>query len=138
MLEQVLAHLRNWFVKSVERGTFVIEDGIIELPFLQDGQYFRIVGSMLNDGVYCYNDQLNLTDETFNGRVWALAVPPSLISLVKKIDEWEEKNADVAHSPYTSESFGGYSYTRASGAGGAVGGTWQEAFRADLNRWRKI
>ena len=138
MLEQVLAHLRNWFVKSVEHGTFVIEDGIIELPFLQDGQYFRIVGSMLNDGVYCYNDQLKLTDETFTGRVWALAVPPSLISLVKKIEEWEAKNADVAHSPYTSESFGGYSYTRASGAGGAVGGTWQEAFRADLNRWRKI
>lgn len=138
MLEQVLAHLRNWFVKHIERGTFVIEGGGIELPFLQDGQYFRIVGSLFNDGVYRYDGELTLLDETFNGLVWALAIPPAVIELVEKIKEWEVKNAETIHSPYISESFGGYTYTKATSSSSASAATWQSAFRSELNRWRKI
>ena len=54
MLEQVLRHLNNWFVVDVHDGSFVVDGGGITLPFLQDGQYFRVVGSVFNDGVYQY------------------------------------------------------------------------------------
>ena len=59
-------------------------------------------------------------DERFEGAVWALAVPPAVIALAGEITEWQEKNGEAVLSPYTSESFGGYSYTRATDA--ATGG----------------
>lgn len=133
MLEQVLAHLRNWFVSDIYRGEFTITEGSITLPSLLDGQYFRIIGSTLNDGVYRNGDKADLKDETFRGVVWALAVPPALLRLVERIEEWEKKYAGAENSPYTSESFGGYSYTK-----NAAASSWQGAFRAELNEWRKI
>ena len=138
MLEEILRYLKNWFVVGIHFDEYTIEDGGIELSFLQSGQYFRIVGSVFNDGVYKYGDELDLTDETFDGAVWALAVPQSFLSLVSGIEAWQAKNADSVASPYTSESFGGYSYTKAtdSETGGSV--TWQSAFRSRLARWRKI
>ena len=138
MLEQVLAHLRNWFKVRAVSGAYVVEGGGISLPFLQEGQYFRIVGSLFNDGVYRYDGELTLIDEEFYGNVWALAIPPAVIDLAKKIEEWQEKNAEAIHSPYVSESFGGYSYTKATSSTGQSAATWQSAFRAELNRWRKI
>lgn len=139
MLEEVLRELNNWFVlpDGVHAGDFAIENGGIALPFLSGGQYFRITGSIFNDGVYEYPAH-SLADERFEGAVWALAVPPAVISLAGEITEWQEKNGAAAAGPYQSESFGGYSYTRATDAatGGAV--TWQAAFRARLNRWRKL
>ena len=52
MMESVLSHLHNWFVApdGIHEGTFTITDGSIDLSdFLQDGQYFRICGSVFND-----------------------------------------------------------------------------------------
>lgn len=139
MLEQVLMNIRNWFpVKGgIHSGTFTIKDGGITLPFLADGQYFRIVGSVFNDGLHQY-PAIDLTDETFTGSVWALAVPKAVIDLADEIQKWKEKNADALSSPYSSESFGGYSYSKATDAetGGAV--TWQSAFKQQLSAWRKI
>ena len=78
------------------------------------------------------------TGETFTGEIWALAVPGAVIDLAVEIEAWETKNGAVSTGPYQSESFGGYSYTKATDAqtGGAV--TWQSAFRSRLNQWRKI
>ena len=139
MLEQVLMNIRNWFpVKGgIHSGTFTIKDGGITLPFLADGQYFRICGSVFNDGLHQYN-VLDLTDETFNGTIWALSIPQPVIDLANEIQEWQVKNADALSSPYSSESFGGYSYSKATDAetGGAV--TWQSAFKQQLSAWRKI
>lgn len=139
MLEQVLRYLKNWFVVpgGVDIDGFSIEGGSLELPFLAEGQYFRIVGSIFNDGVYKYPAE-NLNDEAFNGAVWALAVPPAVVALADEIAAWQAKNGDAATSPYQSESFGGYSYSRASDSetGGAV--TWQTAFSGRLAQWRKI
>ena len=139
MLEQVLMNIRNWFpVKGgIHSGTFTIKDGGITLPFLADGQYFRICGSVFNDGLHQYN-VLDLTDETFNGTIWALSIPQPIIDLANEIQEWQDKNADALSSPYSSESFGGYSYSKATDAetGGAV--TWQSAFKKQLSAWRKI
>ena len=139
MLEQVLMNIRNWFpVKGgIHSGTFTIKDGDVTLPFLADGQYFRICGSVFNDGLHQYN-VLDLVDETFNGTIWALAIPKAVIDLADEIQKWQEKNGEASVSPYQSESFGGYSYSKATDAetGGAV--TWQSAFKRQLGVWRKI
>lgn len=140
MLEQILMHLKNWFLVpgGIHDDTYTIKDGGITLPFLASGQYFRICGSVFNDGLYQYGPDLKLTDETFDGTVWALAIPKAAIDLATEIDAWETKNGEVASGIYQSESFGGYSYTKATDAqtGGAV--TWQSAFRSRLNQWRKL
>lgn len=135
MLEEILVHLHNWFVvpDGIHTGVFSIKGGSIALPFLVSGQYFRIVGSVLNDGLYTYPAE-GLKDEEFEGAVWALAIPPALVKLSGEIQTWAEKNPVT---PYTSESFGGYSYSKASGANGQPM-TWQDAFRARLNPYRKI
>ena len=139
MLEQVLMHLKNWFLVpgGIHEGTYTIEDGGITLPFLANGQYFRICGSVFNDGLHQYPAS-DLKAETFDGAVWALAVPQAVIELASEIEAWQKKNGDASVSPYQSESFGGYSYSKATdnASGGAV--TWQSAFRSRLNAWRKL
>lgn len=139
MLEQVLMNIRNWFpVKGgIYSGTFTIKDGGITLPFLADGQYFRICGSVFNDGLHQYN-VLDLTDETFNGTIWALSIPQPIIDLADEIQKWQDKNADALSSPYSSESFGGYSYSKATDAETGGAETWQSHFKQQLSAWRKI
>ena len=140
MLEQLLMCLNNWFLlpDGVHAGMYSVEQGGIALPFLRDGQYFRVVGSVFNDGLHQYpcSDLLN---ETFDGAVWALAVPKAVVDLSLEIEQWQTKNGEAAASPYASESFGGYSYTKRSGNSNAGGvSTWQDAFRARMNPWRKL
>lgn len=138
MLEQVLRHLNNWFLVEIREGTFTVENGSITLPFLLTNQYFRICGSVFNDGLHQY-PAVDLTDETFTGTVWVLAVPKAVVSLAEDIAAWEEKNGEAVASPYQSESFGGYSYTkRSSGNDGSALNGWQGAFKSRLNDWRKL
>lgn len=132
MLETVLMYLNNWFVVGRYDDTYTIEDGKLTLPFLVNGQYFRIVGSLFNDGVYRY--PADLTNETFDGSVWALALPKSLLSTVDEITAWQAKNGDGG--PYTSESFGGYSYSKATNSKGVAVG-WRDVFAAQLAPWKK-
>ena len=136
MLTEVCAELRNYFVKDIHNGTFKIVGGkIAPLDFLQNGQYFKIHGSIFNDGVYRYPES-GLVDETFSGEIWALAVPPTLIALVADIEDYEKKAKENV-SPFESESFGGYSYTKATDGNGSPL-TWKTVFAKKLNRWRKI
>ena len=138
MLEQVLRHLNNWFLVDIHEGTFTVENGSITLPFLLTNQYFRICGSVFNDGLHKY-PAADLTDETFTGTVWALAVPKAVVTLSEDIAAWEEKNGEAVASPYQSESFGGYSYTkRSAGSDSGTLNGWQDAFRGRLNDWRKL
>nr|DAF86383.1 MAG TPA: hypothetical protein [Siphoviridae sp. ctmxA102] len=141
MLEELMRECRNWFVapNGVHHGVYTIKDGSISLPFLVEGQYFRIIGSVFNDGVYKYGAG-SLTDETFDGTVWALAVPAAFISLVEDVEEWRNQYESAANSPFQSESFAGYSYTMKSeiaAQGGSANG-WHGAFSARLNKWRKL
>lgn len=139
MLEQVLHYLKNWFPVSDGKhyGTFTVKDGKMDLPFLQIGQYYRVVGSVFNDGLHQY-PSADLTTETFTGCIWALAVPKVVVDLADEIKQWSDKNASIVTGPYQSESFGGYSYTLKAD-GGAEGGTsWQSTFAGRLNQWRKL
>lgn len=136
MLDEILAEIRNYFVVKVHSGDFEVIGGRLSpLDFLQNGQYFRIVGSVMNDGVYRYPCS-TLTDETFSGEIWALAVPPTLIALAAEIEEYEKKAKETV-SPYNSESFGGYSYTKATDSNGSPL-SWEKVFARRLNKWRKI
>lgn len=138
-LTELCAHLRNWFVRSdadKHCGTFSIADGSIDLPWLADGQYFRVIGSVFSDGVHQYPAAFPV-DETFDGEIWAMAVPSDVISLAGEIGAWEEKYREAVQSPFTGESFGGYSYTKsASTAGSSV--SWATVFKTRLNQWRKL
>lgn len=132
MLEQVMREIRDFFPAREFSGHFTIEDGIMSPAYITEGQYFLIEGSIFNDGVYQYGD--NLTDEEFDGYVTLLAPPASFLSLVKEIEDYQTKYGEA--SPYTSESFGGYSYTKAAGSnGGSV--SWADVFSKRLNAWRK-
>ena len=136
MLNEICAEIRNYFPTEKRYGNFTIKNGSISpVDFLQEGQYFRIVGSVFNDGVYQY-PEASLTDEVFEGAVWAMAVPPTLSALAAEIKAYNDSDAGKP-SPFTSESFGGYAYTKATDANGAPIG-WQKAFASRLNKWRKI
>jgi len=149
MLTELCQELRNWFTKDENKhfGTFTIEGGqLTDISFLQDGQYFRIIGSIFNDGVHQMPAD-DLQDESFNGAIWAMAIPPVVVALSDKIDEWTDKYGGVdsaSMSPFQSESFGGYSYSKGSGTGSSSAGggssapTWKSVFADELNRWRKI
>ena len=142
MLTELCQELRNWFEREKYFGTFTIENGQINVPdgSLQSGQYFRIVGSVFNDGVHQYGTD-ELRDEVFEGAIWSMAVPPAVIDLSERISEWVTKYGDSVSSPYSSESFGGYSYQKANvGQGNAASSnpTWQSTFANELNRYRKI
>lgn len=143
MLFEICNELNNFFDYERVYGNIVISNGDIEGVDLEQGQYFRIVGSIFNDGVYKYpDDGEKLTDETFDGAVWLMAVPPAFIDLCDDIETWAAKNLSAdsqAMSPYTSESFAGYSYTKAGGSSssGGAGASWQSAFASRLNQWRK-
>ena len=136
MLTEILAYLRNYFVVETHEDTFEIVGGVLPLGFLQKGQYFRIIGSVFNDGVYCYDDNLKLTDETFTGKIEALAIPPDLLKLVDEITAYMQSD-EAKPTVFTSESFGGYSYTKATDSSGSAA-SWQTIFAARLRRWRKI
>lgn len=139
MLTEICAELKNYFLKNrendIHNGTYTVADGGIELDFLQSGQYFRIVGSVFNDGVHQYPAS-DLTDETFDGSIWAMYVPKHIVDLSEEIEAWVTENADVINSPYSSESFGGYSYSKATGD--SVTATWQGQFRNRLDPYRRL
>jgi hypothetical protein len=150
-LNDLCTELKNWFDTSRYFGTFTIRDGVINLSDLeadksiQEGQYFRIIGSVFNDGVYQHGNipDGTLKDESFDGAIWPMAIPPEVMGLLDEINDWETKleESGKKNSPYSSESFGGYSYSIASNSSAAGQnadfGSWQSAFASRLNRWRK-
>lgn len=134
MLYEVMRHIHNFFpTDKCEEGTFAITGGVLNLPFVKDGQYIYIEGSTMNDGVYQY-PLSELDDETFKGFITIINPPKAFLSLVSEIERYEAENMA---SPYQSESFGGYSYTRATNKNGDIAG-WQDVFKSKLNVWRKI
>jgi hypothetical protein len=137
MLTELCAELRNYFVVEIHEGRFTIDGGkIAPLDFIQENQYFRIVGSVFNDGVYKNTADLELTNENFSGSVWSMAVPPSVIDLAEEIKKYNESD-EAKPSAYTSESFGGYSYSKATDENGAPMG-WKKVFASRLKPYRRI
>ncbi len=142
MIGQICAEVKNYFVQrdvDVHAGNYTIANGEISpVPFVRVGQYYRIVGSALNDGVYQRGvDDLQLTDEEFFGSVWSMRIPKDFLALCEEIEAWQTANAESLSGPYQSESFGGYSYSRGTSAYGGAW-TWKDQFRNKLNAYRKL
>ena len=145
MLYEICEHLHNFFDQRdgeyIDRAydEFTISDGVLSplSSSLIAGQYIRIVGSLLNDGIYLLPDDFTiaeLKDETFTGAVFGLAIPKDLVTLSTEITAYVAANPATG---YTSESFGGWSGSRATGASGAPL-SWKTVYGARLNRWRKV
>lgn len=145
-LDVLCAELKNYFIKdrsAIRLGDFEVKDGMVSpLDFLKQGQYFRIVGSDLNDGVYLYNGEpMDLKDEVFNGAIWAMSVPPIVLALAADIEDWRAKNEALDSenmTPYTSESFDGYSYSKGGNSRGGTATSWQSQFADRLKPYRRL
>ena len=140
-LTEVCTYLNNFFWEKKIRGSFHIEGGRIEVPALKDGQYFSISGSTFNNGVHVY-PATDLRDEDFEGEIQAMAVPETVIALASDIEQWQAKYGTANStnmSPFTSESFSVYSYSKqVGGAGGGSNTTWMDAFKDRLNPYRRL
>lgn len=152
MLNELCAELRNYFLRDyvnpeqyIHYGSFSVQNGAIQdLPFLKNGQFYRIVGSTFNDGVHKYSpnhrgaeDSETLTDEEFEGAIWEMFVPKEVVDLSAEIQDWISKNADAINSPYQSESTPVYSRTYKQGIGASGSYGWRDAFSERLNEHRR-
>ena len=141
MIGQVCAECKNYFIQDsdIHTSNYIVQGGSISpVSFLKAGQYYRIIGSALNDGVYQHGtDDTELSDEEFYGAVWAMRCPKEFLSLVDDIEAWEEKYAAALESPYTSESFDIYSKTKAVASNGGAY-TWRDQFKSRLNAYRRL
>ena len=144
-LTEMCDYLNNYWWRKKIAGKFVITNGSISIDGIQNNQYFRVIGSVFNDGVHKYPTS-TMVDEEFDGYVWLMAVPPTAVSLASDIDSWKELygSADsAAMSPFDSESFGNYSYSKSSGGSDSASGSanpnsWQSAFSDRLDHFRKL
>lgn len=140
MLSKVCKHICNYFTASSYNrffDSFTISDSRITPPVpIRDGQYFAIFGSTFNDGVHRSGDVL--IDEEFEGSVWLMSVPQDFLDLVSEMEEWQTLHAAPDKmSPYQSESFGGYTYSKAAGKNGAPMSVF-EVYASRLNPYRKV
>lgn len=148
MMTELCLYLNNWFDYEQPKyfGTFKVEDGVLVLldgdMGILNGQYYRICGSVFNDGVHKHGSE-HLTDETFDGSVWLMAVPKDVVNIATEIALWQQKYGgaeSVNMSPFQSENFAPYSYTKASVGAGSTSSvpTWQSVYADRLRRYRKI
>ena len=138
-LYELLRYLRNFF-PGMKWQCFgeEIREGRIVLPGLESGDYYLIEGSRRNDGIHVYGNA-DLRNEIYTGIITEICVPAEVLALLDEINAWIEKNHEAVESPYQSESFGGYSYTKASGnSGSGEEMSWKTVFAPRLRIWRKL
>ena len=150
MLLEICGYLKNFFVDTNYTGHITVVDGTVfcdgkEIAIAQD-QYFTLVNEKAKSilGIYKYGKG-ELKDRDIAGAVWLMDVPDDLLALAGEITAWMEKYGGVesmALSPFNSESFAGYSYSKASGSSSdnSNNGTpmWVSQFGGRLARWRRI
>lgn len=146
MIQAICSEIKNFFTSDCDRliGDWTIEGGNFVPPIDFPSDYIRIVGSRKNDGVYKVSEitEGTFTDERFHGAVWFMCPPKDFLNLVEEIEQWNAKNGSpdsAAMSPFTSESFGGYSYSKSSGGseGGKNPNSWQCVYASRLNQYRR-
>lgn len=141
-LKAICDYIHNYFEKDIVEGEFTITGGLLDTNKVNilENQYYMIKGSIFNDGIYKHTST-DLTDETFKGTIITMAVPKDVLDVLKRATEWEQENAKVLQSPYQSESFGGYSYSKgaSNNKDGSTGQfSWRDVFGSELKAYRKI
>lgn len=146
MVGEICAEIKNYFVYENDRhiGDWVILNGQISPALEIPTDYIRIVGSHLNDGVHKISE-MQLVDEEFHGAICIMSPPSVFLLLCEEIAQWQDKNGSadsVNMSPFQSESFGGYSYSKGQNFSGdkakSAVPTWQSVFGNRLNQFRRI
>ena len=149
MLAEICAEIKNYFThydNDVIFGDFAIQEGHITPSIDFPTDYIRVIGSYKNDGVHKLSDNDLIDEATFHGAIWIMSPPADFLQLVSEIEEWQNNNGKAdsqAMSPFQSESFGGYSYSKGSGSNSSSGGgssvpTWQSTYASRLNVYRRI
>ena len=148
MLTEICAEIKNYFSYECDRhiGDFAIIDGHVTPSFDIPTDYIRIVGSHLNDGVHKVSDNDLVDEGKFHGAIWVMSPPKDFLALADEIKSWQDANGradSTAMSPFQSESFGGYSYSKGSGGSSSASGassvpTWQSQYASRLKIYRRI
>ena len=139
-INDVLFEINNYFDVSHEEQEYEITTtkiiGTLEEDYVA-GQYVRILGSLLNDGVYKITtvDTGELTlDATLiaenTGReicLYGLAIPPALSTLITEI------TTNGTNEGIQSESVSRYSVSFGDG-----GKAWTNLYKKALNNYRKM
>lgn len=136
VIDELCAECRNYFTSDKDKlsGDFTITNGSLNLgDSAKNGQYFRVIGSTFADGIH-QNPSVFEQDESFSGCIWLMKIPMQFIRDAVLIKDWIDKYGDESSaSPYTSESFDNYSYSKDSTAKGG----WKSQFGTTISRWRK-
>jgi len=135
-VSDIMREINNFFEGDAfpDEASYTIEASGKISPSV-GGNYVAINGSNCHDGVFPIANGLidfgeSVQRETFKGKVWELHVPIAFKTLCEEIIAFDSK---TPVSAYTSESFGGYSYTR-----NAAADTWQKAYAKRLNPYRRM
>ena len=144
MLTEICQYLHNYFEYEKHIGLISVLSGSIycdgEEVLIGEGQYFALFRDKFVLGVYKQGDQI--TNRTFDGAIWLMDVPEAILNADKWADDWMKANGGVdsaASSPFQSESFGGYSYSKSSGNGKIGGSIFDQAvFVGMLAPYRKL
>lgn len=145
MLTEICQYLHNYFEYEKHFGLISIIGDVVfcdgEEIEMDEGQYFALFREKFAIGVYQYGDEL--TDKTFMGSVWLMDIPDAILKANQWAEQWMEKNGGVdsaANSPFQSESFGGYSYSKGNNSNGKAGvGIFDQAsFVGMLAPYRKL
>ena len=141
VMTELCEYLNNYFWRVKSNVHITISGGTFQDELLKEGQYFRIIGSLFNDGVHVY-PATDLQDEEFEGSIWSMAVPKTVIDLASEIKTWREKYENVnseAMSPFASESFGNYSYSKQTATPGSSNpNDWKTVFASRLAPYRRL
>ncbi len=142
-ITRICTLLHNFFTDKdhIFYNNYNIHNNILNFNFIKYGQYFRITGSVFNDGVYCNipEDLKRLKDETFKGAIWLMNVPADFIRLCEELEMFNAKIAELSGNfrGYSSESWGGYSYNLPTSAPSYMQ-DWQNKLKQAMNSYRKI
>ena len=85
--------VNNWFDVDRQFGVFTIADGKLSgVTDLKENQFFRIIGSVFNDGVYQNNSELTLTDESLTALITVrasvdIAIPKAVQEVAETVTE---------------------------------------------------
>lgn len=149
MIGEICAEIKNYFTYEEDKhiNDWVISNGQVSPSLDFPTDYIRIVGSRLNDGVHKRGENgFNLVDESFHGGIWIMSPSADFLELVEEIKSWQDANGKIDSanmSPFQSESFGGYSYSkgsnyRANSGNSAPVVTWQSQYANRLSIYRRI
>lgn len=106
-----------------------------------DGRMIYNLGSFLNPGVYDVVDETITLDgvrnETWQGIIYSLAVPPDFMKLVGQIADFQT-SSEATPTNIISERFDKQTYTRAVDKATGQVATWQAVFKRPLGRFRRM